>query len=1056
MDANTAFIENVRQVLKQYSKDSQTFVLNIDVNNFHSINHLYGDQSGDEFLEKIESFLADIPTIKYSIRIFADYFLGLLVLEPDIEIRDLLPAHDEVMRTLVTELQHKFPACNFSVACGVCRIQSDNIEAAIDGANIARKESKKQLEVKAVLYDHDLHEKRIARYHTEQEIHEALKENRFCFYLQSKVNLVDGSIVGAEALARRVGSDGSISTPDTFLEVMEENGDVVILDLLICRQVCEFLAQCIKEGRPVVTVSINLSWLHLGNPDTARQLHEIAREYEIPPELLEFELTETIFMNEFEQAKEMISELRSYGYHVSLDDFGSGFAGINILQELDFDVLKLDRRFLSEDVELRRRNAALIPNIIDISKRLNIEVLCEGVENELQCNYLLQLGCTIVQGFYFAKPMTPQEFVAEYEKHSGAYERSEKESYDFMRDTPKFKEEKKHLHKERKYSIKWVWMIAVFTVLLISAVVFSLVYIRNETHQKFEDMVIDTLNAYTYGQREKTLADITNVKDTLGAVAVSIAAESEEKVINAYLKTLDESDTGIDYFYVSTKDYEESQNTSEADQETVKTYESVRDNGTVVTDIHYSDRFGGTYCFDIGVPVEKDGQFIGAVCGSMDAEMLVSTDLYNPSQGDVAVTMLTDADGTVLPVMSGTGAGVGEQLTERLAGKNIPEERIAKLNEFFETTDQEAHSLYIGQSDEAMYYLSIVELGYNGWHLAVYMKNTQMALVEQQIVWYSTGSIIGLILICVGLFVVIILFYRKIQNQILENEQQYRILESFSDTVLFEFDCISNVFEFTPNATRLIRLVTLKQKDFLDNINRTYIYPGDYQIAQDLFRGKAGQDSGECRIRVMRPDSSEYFWCIVQCKYIYKKNKLTTIIGKLTDIDKSVQNENQLLQLAEIDSLTGLKNKRTAELLIKRKMEKDKTGLLFVFDMDDFKYINDYYGHAAGDSLLRHMGQYLLGTFRAEDIAGRIGGDEMIVYLSGIDHIELVEKKVELLRKHMERTKLESGASCTVSIGVARYPEDGRTYEDLFEAADQALYKAKGKGKNQYCRYMDV
>lgn len=161
----------------------------------------------------------------------------------------------------------------------------------------------------------------------------------------------------------------------------------------------------------MVQTSVNLSRLHIHNPETADIIHSVAQAYEIPSDLLEFELTETILLDEFSGAKQLIDRLRAYGYRVSIDDFGSGYSGINIWQELNFDVLKLDKKFLSTKKELVYRNEAIVPNMINIAQRLHVQVLCEGVETEEQCLYLKRLGCPTGQGYYFSRPIPPEDFM---------------------------------------------------------------------------------------------------------------------------------------------------------------------------------------------------------------------------------------------------------------------------------------------------------------------------------------------------------------------------------------------------------------------------------------------------------------------------------------------------------------------------------------------------------------------------------------------------------------------------------------------------------------------
>lgn len=255
----------------------------------------------------------------------------------------------------------------------------------------------------------------------EREIHTALQEERFVFYLQPKVDLRTGKIVGAEALARRLDENGTAIFPDKFLPVMEEDGSVVELDRMMLRKVCEDMRERLAQGRPVIRTSVNLSRLHIQEWNAARRLHTIAQEYGIAPAFLEFEMTETILLDQFAGAQDLCRQLREYGYSMSIDDFGAGYAGVNILQELDFDVLKLDRKFLSDEEPLRSRNRVILPDLVHMLRELHITPLCEGAETLEQCRYLTDIGCSHVQGFCFSKPAPPEQFYETYLRLNGHY-----------------------------------------------------------------------------------------------------------------------------------------------------------------------------------------------------------------------------------------------------------------------------------------------------------------------------------------------------------------------------------------------------------------------------------------------------------------------------------------------------------------------------------------------------------------------------------------------------------------------------------------------------------
>ena len=415
------FRENAERVLQQEGIRARCLLLCLDFTDFHLVNHFYGFEAGNRLLEKLERTLLDDPRVQLCQRVFSDCFLCLATAKAAAANEEILAACKERIAAFLAENSPNYPACSLKIACGICSVRDITLEEAIDGANAARKEAKKRGSHGAVLFDQKVLTQISDAYQMERELKLALRDARFFFYLQPKVDLTTGEIIGAEALARRRDDGGEIVPPDCFLPLMESNGSIVELDLLICREVCAFMAERIRQGLPVVCTSVNLSRLHIQDPGTADKLHAIASEYRIPPSLLEFELTETILLQEMRSAKQLIDRLRAYGYPVSIDDFGSGYAGISIWQDLSFDLLKLDRRFLDEDPRLSARNAALVPNLINIGQRLQTQVLCEGVETAAQCKQLLGWGCTIAQGFFFSRPVPPEEFYDVFQRQQGAY-----------------------------------------------------------------------------------------------------------------------------------------------------------------------------------------------------------------------------------------------------------------------------------------------------------------------------------------------------------------------------------------------------------------------------------------------------------------------------------------------------------------------------------------------------------------------------------------------------------------------------------------------------------
>ncbi|MDO4545205.1 MAG: GGDEF domain-containing protein [Bacillota bacterium] len=421
MHRHELFIANAENIIAESNRKGTYLLFYFDITNFESVNQIYGLRAGDRLLQEVEEELNAFPDVVLCDRIFSDHFLSLAIFDDPISPKTIMNEYRERARTFLGRQEKYFPNCRLKVSCGICPVEDGDILTAMDEANVARKESKKQGSSHAVWFDRSMQEYLEKRYEKEKEINLAMRERRLCFYLQPKVNIKTGEILGAEALVRGIARNGQIVGPGYFLPIMESEGSIIDLDFMVCEQVCEHMALRREKKLPIVCTSVNLSRLHLYEEDTAERLHEIVSSYDIPPEYIEFELTENIFLREFDSAKRLLNRLRGYGYKVSIDDFGSGYSGINIWQEMDFDVLKLDRSFLDEDEEHRQRNEALLPNLVDISNRLNITVLCEGVETKSQCRYLLKIGCNIAQGFLFSKPVPADDFYDHYETSGGKY-----------------------------------------------------------------------------------------------------------------------------------------------------------------------------------------------------------------------------------------------------------------------------------------------------------------------------------------------------------------------------------------------------------------------------------------------------------------------------------------------------------------------------------------------------------------------------------------------------------------------------------------------------------
>ena len=239
---------------------------------------------------------------------------------------------------------------------------------------------------------------------------EGLKQNEFKAYYQPKVDIYTGEIVGAEALCRWI-HNGKFMSPAEFIPVLELNTDICRLDFRMLDLVCADLRKWKDAGKPLPRVSINLSRKHLLDPDLVNHLVQIIGEYDIPHKYIEFELTETTTDAGFANLRRVVEELRSQGFATSIDDFGMGYSSLNLIREVPWDVLKLDKDFLpASDDNDRDVTVLMYRHVASMAQDIGLECVTEGVETLKQVEILRKNKCRIAQGYFFSKPLPSEDF----------------------------------------------------------------------------------------------------------------------------------------------------------------------------------------------------------------------------------------------------------------------------------------------------------------------------------------------------------------------------------------------------------------------------------------------------------------------------------------------------------------------------------------------------------------------------------------------------------------------------------------------------------------------
>ncbi len=299
---------------------------------------------------------------------------------------------------------------------GLCQVPPEgeiNLPELMNNAETAEREADESGNSVGI-YDDRVREKLARVKRIEDLMHPALEREEFQIWLQPKYDIESQKIVGAETLVRWQSEELGFMMPGQFIELFEQNGFIVNFDYYMLEHTCQLQRQRLDQGLKVVPISVNQSGLHMREEGYLTKMQAIVDKYQLPPGVIELELTETAFVDfETKEAQgsaiDIVNALHDMGFTMSMDDFGTGYSSIAMLQTLPMDVMKIDRSLLLS-AEKAPRAQEILQVVIELGQRLKMKVLCEGIETKEQEALLLSLGCHIGQGFLFGKPVVDTEF----------------------------------------------------------------------------------------------------------------------------------------------------------------------------------------------------------------------------------------------------------------------------------------------------------------------------------------------------------------------------------------------------------------------------------------------------------------------------------------------------------------------------------------------------------------------------------------------------------------------------------------------------------------------
>lgn len=865
-----AFFDRAQKFIKQAQDEKEFCLVAIDIEHFKLFNEWYGTDAGDKFLADIAYRLNEACIARCGV---AGY-LGdddFAIIVPN--RRDLL---EFLEADIIGRVREYEDSAGFMPAFGVYFIEDKDmsVSAMYDRASIALAKIRGNYGSRMNFYEPGMMLKIEEEHLLLKEVPRALFGHEFVFFLQPKCNMTSGKIIGAEALVRWKKPDGTTVPPSEFIPVLEKNGFITNLDKYIWEEVCHFLRSIIDRGVRPVPISINVSRVDIYSMDVPRFIGNLLRSYHLEPKLLEIEITESAYTEKMELINEVVNSLRKQGMSVHMDDFGSGYSSLNMLNDVNIDVLKLDMKFLSISENRMGKGLGILEAVINMARMMGTKVIVEGVETKEQVNFLLDMGCEYAQGYFFYKPVPMEEFETLL--------LNERKLFDYSG---------LQLKKNNQLHIRE----------LMNENLFS------------ETIVNNILGAIAFVECYGDVVEIVRTNDTYARVIMS-------------------------------KDGDENRHRYPMEN------------------IYYEDR-------ELFLNIFKNAY-------------------ANPLEGASGEFRYVKPDGIIV---------------------------WYRIRVFF-LREQDGHRMFYGSVTD------IISEKQRELEINITEKKLESALRLSQI-----------------------------------NCFEWHV---YNDTCSFMNISVSEAMAAAGGVfTRKYTEITGFWDKFLGYVQQKF---ANYEEVVEFFKAFKNGNVLEARSMDIQfsADVAKSSWLRVTCEpMVNLMGEVTHIIGAFTDVTEEIREKLLLEKKAATDELTKVYNRYGGVGLIEdylEEMSENDTAVLMMLDLDNFKQANDVYGHSFGDKILVGLTAILRRYFREDDVICRVGGDEFIILCKGINHDTVSKKTLEIVEKISQLDGGEANYKTSCSLGYVMVPKEGRNFKELFNKADEAMYRAKKMGKNTVFEYQNT
>ncbi|MDD7283961.1 MAG: EAL domain-containing protein [Wujia sp.] len=400
------------QTILNDNPDTDYVMFYFNIKNFKYINETYGHNVGDQTLKAVADVLNKyMQEGETFARVISDTYIMLIHSKAEDPFMSIFNNIKAEVHDACLAIQDRF-VVDFTTGILIIdeTMHSYSINRLVDRAMMAGKSIDASTGVSYAFYDDEYHKKVLNEAQLENSIHGALENNEFCAYVQPKYDIASKSLIGGELLVRWMSPSKGFLEPAAFIPSFEKNGFIYQIDCFMLEQACKSIRRYLDSDIYVIPFSVNLSRVTLAHPDFLSKVQEIVERYYIPHHYLEFEITESIFSENYALMIDVLTKLKSLDFIINMDDFGTGYSSLTLLRDLPIDVIKLDHDFLSRSATNDKNAVSILRSIIDMAHTLDIRVVSEGIETVEQLDMLRSINCEIGQGFLFAKPMPIEDY----------------------------------------------------------------------------------------------------------------------------------------------------------------------------------------------------------------------------------------------------------------------------------------------------------------------------------------------------------------------------------------------------------------------------------------------------------------------------------------------------------------------------------------------------------------------------------------------------------------------------------------------------------------------